>query len=197
MPDAQPKPEPRPAGCCGKCPPIVGGGYDCTCEDNPRCIAQPKPTAAEVLAVHPVDDYDGEGRYWCPCKGLGNGTTLIFVNRRAAERHQADMLAAAGYPTTPEVLAEHDAQVLQRAGLRACAACGRVDGLHDSVGHWSDHTSNSPAWHADRDAQVRRLALAEALDAVSGIEPYSQAHGEALTQAEDCIRAMILEGKPW
>lgn len=27
---------PRPAGCCGKCPPIVGG-YDCTCNGNPRC----------------------------------------------------------------------------------------------------------------------------------------------------------------
>jgi hypothetical protein len=29
--------EQRPAGCCGKCPPIAGGGYDCTCEGNPRC----------------------------------------------------------------------------------------------------------------------------------------------------------------
>ena len=28
---------PRPTYCCGKCPPIVGGGYDCTCLDNPRC----------------------------------------------------------------------------------------------------------------------------------------------------------------
>lgn len=27
----------RPAVCCGTCPPIVGGGYDCTCEGNPRC----------------------------------------------------------------------------------------------------------------------------------------------------------------
>lgn len=26
----------RPATCCGKCPPIAGGGYDCTCEGNPR-----------------------------------------------------------------------------------------------------------------------------------------------------------------
>lgn len=29
----------RPAECCGKCPPIVGGGYDCTCAENPRCSA--------------------------------------------------------------------------------------------------------------------------------------------------------------
>lgn len=32
--------EPRPAECYGKCPPIVGGGYDCTCEGNPRCEKQ-------------------------------------------------------------------------------------------------------------------------------------------------------------
>lgn len=28
---------PRPEGCCGVCPAIAGGGYDCTCEDNPHC----------------------------------------------------------------------------------------------------------------------------------------------------------------
>lgn len=27
----------RPPECCGKCPPILGGGYDCTCAGNPRC----------------------------------------------------------------------------------------------------------------------------------------------------------------
>lgn len=27
----------RPARCCGVCPPIYGGGYDCTCRLNPRC----------------------------------------------------------------------------------------------------------------------------------------------------------------
>ncbi|WNM74237.1 hypothetical protein SEA_PARASELENE_62 [Mycobacterium Phage Paraselene] len=27
----------RPDGCCGVCPGIVGGGYDCTCAGNPRC----------------------------------------------------------------------------------------------------------------------------------------------------------------
>ena len=27
----------RPPDCCGVCPPIVGGGYDCTCAGNPRC----------------------------------------------------------------------------------------------------------------------------------------------------------------
>lgn len=30
---------PRPDGCCGKCPPISRGGYDCTCAGNPRCQA--------------------------------------------------------------------------------------------------------------------------------------------------------------
>lgn len=28
---------PRPPECCGVCPGIEGGGYDCTCPDNPRC----------------------------------------------------------------------------------------------------------------------------------------------------------------
>lgn len=27
----------RPDGCCGACPAVVGGGYDCTCAGNPRC----------------------------------------------------------------------------------------------------------------------------------------------------------------
>lgn len=27
----------RPDPCCGVCPGIVGGGYDCTCRGNPRC----------------------------------------------------------------------------------------------------------------------------------------------------------------
>jgi len=27
----------RPVYCCGKCPEIVGGGFDCTCRENPRC----------------------------------------------------------------------------------------------------------------------------------------------------------------
>ena len=37
----KPEPDygPRPDGCCGTCPPIGGGGYDCTCVDNPRCEA--------------------------------------------------------------------------------------------------------------------------------------------------------------
>jgi len=27
----------RPSTCCGACPRILNGGYDCTCEHNPRC----------------------------------------------------------------------------------------------------------------------------------------------------------------
>lgn len=29
--------DPRPDGCCGKCPPLIRGGYDCTCRGNERC----------------------------------------------------------------------------------------------------------------------------------------------------------------
>lgn len=46
---------PRPAGCCGKCPPILAGGYDCTCEGNPRCVntirAERRALAARLAAV--------------------------------------------------------------------------------------------------------------------------------------------------
>lgn len=28
---------PRPDTCCGACPPLARGGYDCTCVGNPRC----------------------------------------------------------------------------------------------------------------------------------------------------------------
>ncbi|MBO9555588.1 hypothetical protein [Cellulomonas sp.] len=43
-------------------------------------------------------------------------------------------------------------------------------------------------------ATVRRQALDDALSAVARVEPYSEAHGDALTQAEDSIRALIEEG---
>lgn len=40
----------RPPECCGVCPPILRGGYDCTCADNPRCPGpRPAPGAAEYV----------------------------------------------------------------------------------------------------------------------------------------------------
>lgn len=37
--------EVRPSSCCGVCPPIAGGGWDCTCEGNIRCqTAADRPT---------------------------------------------------------------------------------------------------------------------------------------------------------
>ena len=57
--------QPRPFGCCGKCPPIEGGGYDCTCEGNPRCpmgragirsTGRAKTTAATVDAARAMCD---------------------------------------------------------------------------------------------------------------------------------------------
>lgn len=43
--------EPRPEGCCGKCPPLARGGYDCTCKGNPRCInsQRKRPGPDEVV----------------------------------------------------------------------------------------------------------------------------------------------------
>ena len=61
--DDEPEPGhgPRPAGCCGTCPPILGGGYDCTCADNPRC---------EANHTDRIDRY-GNRWVWCDgCDGL-------------------------------------------------------------------------------------------------------------------------------
>lgn len=39
----------RPQYCCGKCPPVSGGGYDCTCRGNERCTQQyVKPSRDEI-----------------------------------------------------------------------------------------------------------------------------------------------------
>lgn len=45
----------RPVECCGKCPPILGGGYDCTCEGNPRC-SKYGMTIPCMSCGHPRDD---------------------------------------------------------------------------------------------------------------------------------------------
>ena len=63
--DDEPEPEPdygpRPAGCCGTCPPTLGGGYDCTCADNPRCDAN---------HTDRIDRY-GSRWFWCDrCEGF-------------------------------------------------------------------------------------------------------------------------------
>lgn len=54
----------RPAGCCGTCPPVLGGGYDCDCASDPRCDA------------NHADRYDSDGDRWgwCdPCGGFRLG----------------------------------------------------------------------------------------------------------------------------
>ena len=66
----------RPATCCGKCPPVAGGGYDCTCDGNPRCAKADTPEEWHAEPA-PADDLPGEpvepcGRdvgdaTYCPC----------------------------------------------------------------------------------------------------------------------------------
>ena len=51
--------DPRPDSCCGKCPPIEGGGYDCTCDGNPRCAKADTPEEWHVDPA-PADDLPGE-----------------------------------------------------------------------------------------------------------------------------------------
>lgn len=49
----------RPATCCGKCPPVAGGGYDCTCDGNPRCAKADTPEEWHD-EPGPADDLPGE-----------------------------------------------------------------------------------------------------------------------------------------
>ena len=62
----------RPSVCCGVCPPIAGGGYDCTCEGNPRCKGlsdtdDARAEAVEAIKAHLTEflvDYDAEEFAW-------------------------------------------------------------------------------------------------------------------------------------
>lgn len=51
---------PRPEECCGKCPETIDGGWDCTCEDNPRC-SKNTPNPEDVPPNEPwLIEVDGE-----------------------------------------------------------------------------------------------------------------------------------------
>ncbi|QEA30406.1 hypothetical protein FGL91_18745 [Microbacterium sp. CBA3102] len=39
-----------PDTCCGACPRILNGGYDCTCEHNPRCPKYVAPALRKRIA---------------------------------------------------------------------------------------------------------------------------------------------------
>lgn len=47
----------RPRICCGKCPEVVSGGFDCTCAGNPRC-----PSGARCRCGHYALDHHGVDR---------------------------------------------------------------------------------------------------------------------------------------
>lgn len=93
----------RPVQCCGKCPPIWGGGYDCTCEGNPRCSRNSpedeRITAWRTIVKHPffLECYD-------------DGPILINAMLRRLDKAQAvaEALKAPGIgtgytPTTEQV----------------------------------------------------------------------------------------------
>ena len=48
---------PRPGTCCGVCPPIAGGGWDCTCPGLPDC---PAAARAEAERHYPALNADDE-----------------------------------------------------------------------------------------------------------------------------------------
>lgn len=59
-------------------------------------LAAVAPTVEEsrdLLARHNIGEWDGEGRYWCPCEGLG-ADVLVFATREDAIDHQAEQVAA-------------------------------------------------------------------------------------------------------
>lgn len=73
-PESEPDYGPRPDGCCGTCPPILGGGYDCTCADNPRCDA------------NKADRYDRNGDRWEWCDRCG-GFRMARYHYGKPKRH--------------------------------------------------------------------------------------------------------------
>lgn len=102
--------------------------------------AQPKPTAAEVLAAH-------YGSLWCPTCGPNSATNDDGDWKWDVTQHQADMLAAAGLLTT----AEHDAQVLRDARSELLAG--------DNP--WRIDERGAEFVAAEMDAMIARVAAGE------------------------------------
>lgn len=71
--------DPRPDSCCGKCPPIVGGGYDCTCDGNPRCAKAGTPDDLPGEPVEPGDLRAGD-RVEFTWEGARFACTLVSVH---------------------------------------------------------------------------------------------------------------------
>lgn len=115
---------PRPPGCCGKCPEIVGGGYDCTCKNNPRCINTPIREkiiqALSISEVHHPDHCDcgqplcggtceagGEDCY-CEeerCDGLENQADAVmpFIHEYARKAWEQGHAAGVDYQYNNDV----------------------------------------------------------------------------------------------
>ena len=92
---------PRPTFCCGKCPPIVGGGYGCTCPDNPRCkLTQPNQTLVEqektMTNLEQLAALIESERTWT--KRMSDGYTSAGQN---SPEHIAQAIIDAGW-TPPE-----------------------------------------------------------------------------------------------
>ena len=49
---------PRPDTCCGACPPIAGGGWDCTCAGLPECpvTAADRPSVTDIARAEAIKD---------------------------------------------------------------------------------------------------------------------------------------------
>lgn len=79
--------ETRPGGCCGKCPPIEGGGYDCTYAGNPRCPNFKSPVRFTVEMFDVTEAQADEFMSWLEDKAYdfadasGMDTPLIMYSR--------------------------------------------------------------------------------------------------------------------
>lgn len=95
--------------------------------------AQPKPTAAWLLAEHAKCRWNGFQR---PAARMTCGAPMPSAGPDFAAQHQEDMLAAAGLLATDEALAEHDAQV-----LRDAAEAWQYGGWADDMPKGTDRTA--------------------------------------------------------
>lgn len=59
----------RPKTCCGTCPELVRGGFDCTCKDNERCPLFGKEIANDNTHYHNLGK--GMNTRWVAC-GCGD-----------------------------------------------------------------------------------------------------------------------------
>ena len=146
--------EPRPDGCCGTCPPIRGGGYDCTCADNPRCNA------------NHADRYDRHADLWVWCdecdgfrvshKGPSYGWTAAEIDERYGPLTFAPRPAEPPATAPQPAQAHGDADEPDRPELNVQTALadawdeGHAAGCDDPYARWGECGCGPNPYRQDR-----------------------------------------------